>query len=198
LFFRIGDSFSFSLISNLLFLVFAGYFLKDVKEYPLKFTESHFTKKESSLLLFIKYFIFIIVLTNFVLISTIGVHELSHVLVSRFYECESKSIFYEDGKYPYSEIVCDDLSGKNPIALSGVLIPILVGLILLVIGGNFIKAVSFLIIGFNLIASYKDFQEVGFTSNILLVSSVIGMIFLFIGLVFLAKSRMHENDYNVL
>jgi len=194
LLFSRGNVFLFSFISNFIFLIFTFFFLRDIERYPLKFIENQKYQKENYALLFIKYFIFIIVLANFVLISTIGVHELSHVLVSRFYECESRSIFYQEGQYPYSEIICDDLLDKYPITLSGPLIPIIIGLILFYLGGNIVRPISLLIIGFNLLASYKDLQEIGITENIIFTFSSVGLIFVLIGIIFLAKSGMHEHS----
>jgi hypothetical protein len=197
LLFSIGEAFLFSSISNFIFLFFTFYFLKDVERYPIKFVEKKASEKEHYILLFMKYFIFIIVLANFVLISTVGVHELSHVLVSRFYDCDSKSIFYQQGEYPYSEIVCDNLFDKYPITLSGPLIPIIIALALFFLGGNIIKPISLLIIGFNLLASSKDLQEIGVTENIIFTLSIVGLIFLFIGIVLLAKYRMHEHTLKI-
>ena len=196
LFFNIGDLVLFSFVSNSVFLVFAFFFLKDVEKYPLRFVEEIPSKGESHVILFIKYFVYIIVLTNFVLISTVGVHELSHVLSARYYGCESRAIAFESGTYPYSEIVCDDLSGKVPIALAGPLVPIVIALILFIIGGRFIRPTAFLIVGFNLLASYRDFEEVGLGQSLLLSSTIAGLILLFAGISLLAVSRMHESHHH--
>ncbi len=191
----IGEAFLFSLISNFIFLIFIAYFLKDVEKYPLKSSIKIHITERPYLLVFMRYFIFIVVLVNFVLISTIGIHELSHVLVSRAYGCESRTILYEEGRYPYSEIVCDDLSGKFFITFAGSLIPILVGLLLFFLGGSFIRPVSFLIIGFNLVASFRDFKEIGFTDNIIFATLIFGGIFLFMGLVFVSRFMVREHPH---
>lgn len=195
LFFNIGEPFLFNLISNLFFIYFIFLFLKDIGKRNIPYEQKGFYKKESFIFLFIRYFVFVIVLINIVLISTIGVHELSHVLMAKSYGCEARTILYENGQYPYSEIICDNLSGKIPIALSGPLIPIAIALLLFIFGGTFMKPVSFLIIGFNLLASYKDFQGVGISNNIVIASSIIGVIFLFSGLVLLVKLRIKNNFY---
>jgi hypothetical protein len=142
----------------MLFLIFVYFFTQSLPQRSIK-TGDTFLRQETKTLLFIKYFVFILVITNFSLISTIGVHELSHVVTARLYDCESRSIFYEQGNYPYSEIVCDDLSGKTLITLSGPIIPVLIGIILFFIGGILMRAIALLVMGFNLIASYKDFYE---------------------------------------
>ncbi|HDK42619.1 MAG TPA: hypothetical protein ENG87_04515, partial [Candidatus Pacearchaeota archaeon] len=149
-----GEPFLYGTISNFFFLFFVYFFLKNICSKPLTHKESsNIIQKESNLMLFVRYFLFIIVLTNLVLISTIGIHELSHVATARIYDCESRTIVYENGNYPYSEIICDNLTGKIIISLAGVITPILLGLFLFVLGGRFIKAISFLMVGFNIIAS---------------------------------------------
>lgn len=193
-FFDFGDLFVYSLVSSLIFAVFVFLFLRDVTKYPLRVEKKISLQKESGIVLFMKYFIFMIVLVNLVLVATISLHEFAHVAVSRYYGCESRTIAYEDGSYPYSEIVCPDLDYKLPITLAGPLGPLIVAVLLLFIGGRYMRPISFLVAGFNLLAGYRDFQEVGFSQNIILGISMIGLIFLFFGVVFLAKSRMQDYE----
>jgi hypothetical protein len=193
LLFKIGGPFNFSIFSNLLFLIFISILLTNIEKNPARFQPQLKIKKEPYVLLFAKYFIFIIAITNLVLIGTVGIHEFSHVFVSRVYGCESRSVIYEKGIYPYTEIVCDDLSGQIPIALSGPLIPIILGAVLFFIGGRFIKSISLLMIGFNLVASYKDLQDIGVSTNLTLVSTIVGIFFLLLGVILLAKSRVEED-----
>ena len=149
LFFGINKLLLFNLISNLVFFILAYFFLNDLKNYSSKPVDKEQYNEKSIFLLFLKYFVFIIVLTNLALITTLSLHEFSHVLVSRIYGCEARSIFYEVGSYPYSEIVCDNLAQKMPIALAGIIAPLIIGLFAFIIGGWFVRPISFLIIGFN-------------------------------------------------
>lgn len=198
LFFNFGEPLLYSLISGCFFLVFSFYFLRDAAHYPVKSPGFIKLKEESNIVLFIKYFVYIIVLTNVILISTIGIHELGHVVVSRFYDCESRAILYEQGTYPYSEIVCNDLSGKVYIALAGPILPLFLSLFLMILGGRFVKSLSLIIIGFNLLASYKDLQEIGISQSIVFATSILGIIPLFTGIALLAKSRMQESSQTSL
>ncbi|MFH1801972.1 MAG: hypothetical protein ABH864_00810 [archaeon] len=198
LFFQIGDIFVYGLVSSIIFLVFVYLFLKDILKYPLKAHGPINFEKSSGIVLFMKYFIFMVVLTNLVLVATVSFHEFSHVLVSRYYGCESRTIAYEDGGYPYSEIVCSSLENKLPITLAGPLGPIIVAALLFFVGGRYIKPISFLVIGFNLLAGYRDFQEIGLSMNLILGISILGIVSLFFGVVFLAKSRMQDYKEFVL
>ena len=192
LFLHIGDIFSFSIASRLLFFIFIFYFLRDLKHYQIIQSEIK-TKEEPSILLFIKYFIFIIAIINILLIGTLGIHEFGHVIISKFYNCESRSIFYEQGTYPYSEIVCDNSSGKSYITIAGPLLPIMLSLLLLIVGGGFIKSLSLIIAGFDILSAYKDLYELGLSDNVVFASTIIGFILLLGGIYLLAKSRMQEN-----
>ena len=121
--FNIGDFLYYILISNLAFIFFIYYFLQNNKDKKIK-SLNFILKDEPRIILFIKYLIYIIAISNLVLISTLGMHEFSHVSVSRFYDCDARSIFYEKRSYPYSEILCDDLSGKLFISLAGPVVPV--------------------------------------------------------------------------
>ncbi|MFH1290476.1 MAG: hypothetical protein ABIH92_03645 [Nanoarchaeota archaeon] len=198
LFFGVGEPFLYSLTLNAIFLVFVIFFLKNVRRYRLKDLGRVKMKREHGVILFIKYFVFIIVLVNLVLVATVSVHEFSHVFVSRVYGCESKTIVYEDGSYPYSEILCNNLENKVPIALAGPLVPLIIAVFLFIIGGHYIRSISFLLAGFNLIASYMDFKEVGLTNNLVVATLIVGAIFLVIGVVQLARARMKDHDHQFL
>lgn len=190
--FNLGDFLLFSLISNVFFLIFVFLFFKDSEVYPSVAAKKKVAEKDSYFLLFVKYFVYVIVITNFVLISTIGLHEVGHVLVARYYGCESRTIIFEENSYPYSEIICDDLAGKIPITLAGPVIPLIVAIVLFFIEGKSFWSISFLIFGFNLLASGRDFSEIGVSESLILASAASGVIFLAIGLIFLAKSKVQE------
>src|SRR3989344_2848871 len=134
----------FSIISNLLFLTFVIFFLKDISYFPFKVEDRQVIKKRNYSLLFVKYFIFIIVLTSLVLISTVGIHEFGHVIASRLYGCESKVIVYEFGEYPYTEILCPDNSGKFASTLAGPAIVVVIAIFLFIFGGRIIREISLL------------------------------------------------------
>jgi hypothetical protein len=191
-FFNIGEIFLYSTISSVIFLVFVYLFLKEINKYPIKFQKHVKLEKESGIILFLKYFIFMIVLTNLVLVATISLHEFSHVAVSRYYGCESRTIAYENGGYPYSEIVCPSLENEIPITLAGPLGPVIIAILLFFVGGRYIRPISLLVIGFNLLAGNRDFKEIGLSTNLILGISILSIILLFFGIVFLARARMED------
>lgn len=191
LIFGVQNYYLFSTISNGLFLVFLFYFLRDIRQYPFNFLRS-LAKERSYLSLFIDYFTFVFVLTTLVLMATVGVHEMGHVLASNYFGCDSRTILFEDGQYPYTEILCPDGSMKIYSLLAGPVLPVIIALALLVFGGKFTKEAGILMIGFDFLASYKDFLELGVSMSLVVASVVIGMIFLFLGIILISKNRMEN------
>ncbi|HVY01904.1 MAG TPA: hypothetical protein VHA12_04035 [Candidatus Nanoarchaeia archaeon] len=175
----------FNLISNFVLLLVAMLSSMEIIELPksLKLARDDY----SVFLVFVRYFIFILAFTNLVLIGTLGLHEFSHVLVARYYDCDARAIFFEKGIYPYSEINCTNLAGKNMIALAGPVLPILLAMILFFVENSITRAVALLAIGFNLVSGYQDFKGVGISDSIILVFTLFGIFLLVLGVVDLAK-----------
>lgn len=196
LMFFINQSEVFILIINIVFFLFIYYFYKDLFEMPHK-DEKLQIKEKNKLLLFIKYFAFIIVFVNLILISTIGVHELSHVLAARYYGCESRAIFYQEGQYPYSEISCDNTVGKTFITLAGPALPLLIGLLMFLLNFKFMRASAFLIIGLNLIASSRDYVDLSFSKTAVIAFIIAGLVFVLLGILFLAREGFEEEIQEV-
>jgi len=188
----IGDVYIFSLFSNLFFLILIFNLLADLKKYPLLHLEYSNNKEKPYFLVLLRHFIFIIVLTNFIFIGTLGIHELGHFGISKLYNCESGKIIYE-GNFLHTEVLCKNLPDNILILLGGILIPVLLAVVLFLIGDNFIRDVSILIIGFNLIASNRDFTDLGVSDNFVMLSLFIGAIFLIIGIIMFVKSKVDSN-----
>ncbi|MBR9704690.1 hypothetical protein GOV12_04710 [Candidatus Pacearchaeota archaeon] len=148
-------------------------------------------KSKSLFFQYLRYLVFIITITNLVFIGTVAIHEFGHFITSKYYDCETSKIIYEEDM-PYTEALCKDSKNQIIFLLSGVLFPIVLAILLFGIGGIFIRDISILIFGFNLIASFRDFRELGLSDNIVVMLLIGGVILLFIGIVLLAKSRVEE------
>jgi hypothetical protein len=195
LLFNIGEAYTFSLFSNFLFFILTIQILEILsKNPPLHKNYSSYGRTDSYFVTFFRYFIFILILTNFVFIATIAIHEFGHFTVAGFYDCEYKRIVYEKN-FPHTEVLCRELTNRNWVTLGGLLSPFLISLFLLIVGGKFIKDISLLIIGFNLIASNKDLLDLGFSENLVMASIIAGILFLIFGIVMLARSRTEEYGF---
>lgn len=195
LLFGIGSLFIFSLFSNIVFSALMFNLIRDLTKYPLllgRYSKKY--ERKSYFLSFLRYFVFILILTNFVFIATITIHEFGHFTISKFYDCQYRKIVYEEN-FPRTEILCRDLPNSILVLLGGILLPFLIAIPLFIIGGKFIKDISLLIAGFNLVSSNRDFVELGVSDNLIVVSIIFGVLFLIIGIIMLAKSRTEEYVY---
>jgi hypothetical protein len=178
----------FSILYNIFFLCFILILSKEIINKKLKLKEKLLKKQRPYLFNFFQFFIFIVVLTNFVFIGTISVHELGHLTASQFYDCQYRRIVYEQG-IPHTDLLCQDIPNKTFLILGGVLLPFLAAFLLFIAGGKFMKETSLLIVGFNFIASYRDFLDLGLSENISVFIVFFGIFMLILGLALLAKSR---------
>jgi hypothetical protein len=187
----------FSLISNSFFFVFLLFFILDLKKFPVSSFEKRINIRKSYYFLdFLRYFIFIVILTNFIFIGVLAVHEAGHFIVSKTSsECDLERIVYE-GKLPHTEILCNNSpESMGKILLGGIFLPIIVALLLFIGGGTFMKEISLLIIGFDILISYKDFIDLGFSQSISTFFSILGGIMIILAIAILAKSRTTEEEF---
>jgi len=179
------DSNLFSLISGIIFLIFLYVFLEELRRNPAERSKILKNKKKSYILLFFKSFFFIIVIANLVFIGTVGTHELGHFALSKIYECESAKIIYEGGS-PYTEALCKSPLSQKILLLGGFL-PFLISAPLFIFGGKFMKHISILISGFNLVILYEDLEGLGLSNNLIMFFILIGIIILITGIMLLTK-----------
>lgn len=144
---------------------------------------------ESPIISFLKHFVFLIIITNFIFIGTISIHELGHLGMAKVNSCEDTKIIYELNGLPHTEFFCPEESKINLWILGGLLLPIIIAIVLALSGGTTVKEFSLQIIGFNLIISYLDIIELGFSKIIGIFTSAIGVSLILISLVVLARSR---------
>ncbi|HJX50599.1 MAG TPA: hypothetical protein VJ438_04000 [Candidatus Nanoarchaeia archaeon] len=123
-------------------------------------------------------------------------HEGGHFLISKLTpNCGLERIVYEGG-LPRTEILCDNsVSSTNKILFGGIFIPIIVALLFFFGGGTFMKEISLLIIGFDILISYRDFIDLGFSQNISTFFSIFGGVIIILAIGILAKSRTTEEEF---
>ena len=193
LFLNPHNVYTFSLISGFFFFLFSFFFFKDLHNINLENTP-RYKKEKSYFFILLAHLIFIITLTNFVFIGTIGIHEFGHYGSSKFYDCDYQKIVY-DGNFFHTEILCRSLEGNVFVILGGVLLPFVLALLLFFIGGKFMKEIAILISGFNFIAISRDLADLGVSENFVFLSIFCGVLLLIYGLYSLAKSKTEESIY---
>lgn len=188
-----GDLMIFSLLSSIGIFYLLYFFIEDLGKYPLNKKIGPSSEKPYFFSL-ISNLIFIITLTNFIFIGTIGIHEFGHYGLSKIYDCDYRKIVY-DGDLFHTEVLCEDEYAVLPVALGGIFLPFVLGIFLIFVGGHFLREVALLIFGFNFLSISRDLSMVGASNLFSLLSIFSGTIFLMVGIFLLAKSRMEFEIY---
>ncbi|MCF7910307.1 hypothetical protein K9L16_01390 [Candidatus Pacearchaeota archaeon] len=190
----IGNLVFYNIFIEIVFFVLIYLFFKDIAlNPPAKYTKFKF-KEKSYFSNLIEHLVFIIVITNLVFIGTLGVHEIGHFSVAKIYGCQAEKIVYEEG-YLHTEVLCKDNSNNLFVLLGGILLPFFIAIILFFVGGRFMRDMSFLIIGFNLLASSRDFSDLHLSDNLIIIPLFFGVLFLITGIIILAKSKVEDDIY---
>lgn len=178
----------FTAISLSLFLIFITEFLKYLKKKKPNYMRLN-KKSNSPIIPFLRHLIFIIIITNFIFIGTVSIHELGHAISAQTSNCEETKIVYELSGLPHTEIRCSDTSQQNKWILLGIFMPLFIAILLMFGDGKSIKEISLEIIGFGLMISYKDYQALGLSKNFSILIFIAGAILTTLAIGLLVKSR---------
>ncbi len=186
--------FLFSIFSEALLFIFFYLFLRDLSINPPVAERKLVFKKKPYLFSVLGHMVFIIVLANLIFVGTIALHEFGHFSVAKLLGCEAGKIVYENG-YFHTEVLCKDDSKTIYVLLGGILIPFIFAVILFFSGARFMRDISILIAGFNLLSISRDFSELGFSKNLILISIFFGILILLLGVIILSKSKVEGDIY---
>jgi hypothetical protein len=193
LFFNINNLFLYSIFSGTLLFILIYYFIYDLEKFSILPFQVRIGGK-SYFVKLLSHLIFIVTIVNFIFIGTIGVHEFGHFSVSQFYGCEYGKIVY-DGDLFHTEALCTDKGAILPVSLGGILLPILIAILFFVVGGQFLREIGIIMIGFNLLSVSKDLLELEISQNFVFISTFFGVIFLVYGVFVLARSKIDTEIY---
>jgi len=176
-------------ISTILFLLFLILFMEKQKNKReiliIERIEFH-----SPIINMLKHFLFIVIITNFIFIGTISIHELGHIATVKYFDCEETKLIYDFTNFPYTEAICNGKGIEGPLILGGLTLPFLVSIILLFVGGKFIKEIALQIIGFNLIIAHHDWVALSLQKGTIFMIMAIGIAGVILSIALLAKSRV--------
>ncbi len=192
---KVVELYPFSIIYSALLFAFLIFMIKHLKDNPLP-VKSKKRKKKNYLFNFLRDFVFTLALINLVFIGTVVIHEFGHLMVSYLYDCASREIVYSGG-FPDTQILCSNVTSNLFVSLGGILGPIIIGLILIFVGGKFLREIGLLMIGFNLIIASKDFTEIGLSTNLSIFFVITGVVLAVAGIILLAKSKAEDYVYSV-
>lgn len=195
-FLGIVEFYIFFILSTGLFFYFIWNLTKHLKKNPPLESIVSIPKDKPYFFIFLNHFVFLLILTNFIFVGAVVVHEFGHLLASNLYDCEDRKIVYEEG-LPHTEALCSGEVNNPFILFSGIGLPLILAFLLFLIGGKFLKEIGFLIVGFNLIVCFKDFKDLGLSDNLTMFFIVLGGLFILVGIVLLAKSKTEEHFYGL-
>jgi hypothetical protein len=193
-FFEIGSLLLYSIFLGVIFSLLVYLLLRDLGVNPPIAERTINLRERPYFFKVLSHLVFIIVLTNLIFIGTIAVHEFGHFSVAQLSGCEAEKIVYEAG-YFHTEVLCGDATKNIFVLLGGVLAPFVLAFFLFFFGGRFLRDVSILIVGFNLLAISRDLSELGVSNNFVFVSLFFGGLFLITGIIIIANSRVEEDIY---
>lgn len=193
--FDIGSQYIYSIGSIIILIYLFKVFIYDIKKYPIFQIKK--SKKRSYFISMMRHLIFIITITNFVFIGTVGIHEFGHFGAAQIYGCADSSIVY-DGSFFHTTMLCADSSNSFIISIAGIALPLFVAFLLIIIGGKFIQEIGLLMIGFDLLSGSRDLKSVNSPEILIFISLFVGFLFLIYGIFLLAKSKTEEEIYNTL
>lgn len=186
---KAGDPIYYAIVSGMLMILSFYYLLKDLSEHDIEYGVQRKKKEENIILSFFRYFVVVIVLTNLIFISTVSIHEFSHASIAQLYGCDSRIILYDAQTYPHTEIFCDSPRTSMKVIMAGVLLPLIVAILLVLVKEEYMREIALLMVGFNLLLSYLDLRDLGFSSNITSSALALAIMLIVIGVILLVKAK---------
>jgi len=177
-----------SSVSGLLFLIFVHSFTKGLRSKPEYIPEQ--LSSQPRTIKFLKHLLFIVILTNFVFIGTIGIHEVGHVVSAKLFDCENAQVIVEFDTMPHAETACSNNPSPLKLVSGALLLPLVFALFLATSNGAHMKEISLQIISFNFLISYQDFLLIGFSTPLALFIVFTGAVLAILSMGLLANARV--------
>jgi hypothetical protein len=114
-----------------------------------------------------RFSIFIIGLVVFLMLGTLGVHELGHSMTANAFDCSHETSFGVG--FAVTHILCDSSSGSVMIALGGFSLTILISLLMYFMGNDFARRLSFMMLAFSMLIAVDDFTGLGLPYSIVFI-----------------------------
>ena len=144
---------------------------------------------------FAKFFIFIISISAFILLSTVSLHEFGHAMVAQYYGCEhTRAVIYDVLQAPNTEIKCSSYYNDTILTLGGVLATFVIALVFLLTGSQFTIRISYQIFGFSLLISYGDLTDLGISKNIIATAIFLSLIVIIIAVTKLSIYYLKQQE----
>ena len=138
-----------------------------------------------------RFGLFIIFLSIFLMLGTLGVHELGHSLLANAFGCTHETKFGIG--FAVTHVMCDEDGGSSFIALGGFILTVLVAAVMFIAGNDFARRISFLLLAFSMLISIDDFTGMGMPYSLVVIIVFASMMLIGYGIVLVVKE--YELEY---
>ncbi|MBW2964497.1 hypothetical protein KY363_03480 [Candidatus Woesearchaeota archaeon] len=138
-----------------------------------------------------KFGFFVIALSFFMMLGTLGMHELGHSLAAGFLGCEHSTSF--GISFAITHVSCSSDAGATAITLGGFVLTLLVSLMMFFIGNDFTRKMSYMLIAFSLLTAMDDFSVLGLPYSLMVIAVFIAALLAGYGLILIVKD--YEAEY---
>jgi len=135
--------------------------------------------------------LFVVGLSIFLMLGTLGVHELGHSLAAKAFGCEHETSFGIG--YAKTHVVCESDTGSTLITLAGFIMTVIVALLLFFMGHEFSQRLSLMILAFSMMMAVDDFSKLGMPDSIFIIIIFASAVLIGYGLVQIVKN--YEKEY---
>lgn len=136
---------------------------------------------------------YVLCLSVFIMLGTLGVHEMGHSLAARSFGCSHQTQFGIG--HAVTHVECESAAGSTFIVLGGFALTVLISVMMYIVGNGFARRIALMIFGFSMIMAVDDFTVLGLQHSAIVALVFIASIVLGVGLVKLVKD--YEVEYDI-
>jgi hypothetical protein len=134
---------------------------------------------------------FVAALSAFLMLGTLGVHELGHSLAAKGFGCFHETSFGIG--FAVTHVMCESGGGTTLITLAGFIMTVLVSALIYFMGNDFAKRMSLLMFAFSMIIATDDFTALGIPNSLFVVIVFVSALLIGYGLVLIVRN--YEKEY---
>jgi hypothetical protein len=139
-----------------------------------------------------KFGLFIAGLSLFLMLGTLGVHELGHSLAANMVGCSHETTFGIGTAM--TRVTCDSDVASTFITLNGFILTLIISLLMYFLGNNFARRMSFLLLAFSMLVAIDDFSVLSMPHSILVILGLISTLLIIYGITLIVKNYLLEYE----
>ncbi|HII68416.1 TPA: hypothetical protein HA270_00940, partial [Candidatus Woesearchaeota archaeon] len=109
-----------------------------------------------------RLWLYIVLLASFIIIGSVGVHEMGHALAGAMLGCDVQAVFlYSQAENPYASVSCSADISLFMVSIAGMAANVIFALFFLLSERLFMRFIAYMFFGFGLFGSKMDLQSIG-------------------------------------